>query len=221
MVRVPGFFEDQLKKKTQGIGSPSREPQPSAVQFNTMAPDKQTAPSKEGASFEEGLHAGNPSVSSVTATPFPGSVPLSAGSQREKEDFEESLNEIDRDILRFDLPHMNENTPMSSSYILTKETSGPLRTIDASQKPISEGPSLSSPKLSPTLITEKQAKWTRMTRPAGLGNEPICYMTRGKRSLPSPTNDRPIQKPKLVTIQHETNKFPPMAVAESQPRQEP
>ena len=125
----------------------------------------------------------------------------------------DKISNNDRDILRFDLPYMNENAPMSSSQNLTKETSGPFRTTDASQKPISEGPSLSSPKLSPTLNTEKQAKWTRMTRPAGLGNDPICYMTRGKRSLPSPMkptsslqwrwlNLSPAKSHELVMLEH-------------------
>ncbi|XP_030970995.1 uncharacterized protein At4g02000-like [Quercus lobata] len=215
MIRVPGFFEDQIKKKTQGPGSPTREQQPPAVQINTKAPNKQTAPSKEGASFEEGLHVDNPFVSSVTATPFPVSIPISAGSQKGKEGFEETLNEIDRDIQRFDLPYTNKNAPTTSSQNSTKENSGSIRTYDASQKPISKGPSLSTPKLSLTHNIEKQAKWTRVARLAGLGNEPICYMTRGKRSLPSPTDDRPIQKPRLVIIQYDTNKIPPMAVAES------
>ena len=167
------------------------------------------------------MHADSAFDFSVTATPFLVSIPMSAGSQKGKEDFEETLNEIDRDIQRFDLPYMNKNAPMASTQNSTKDKDGSIRTYDTSQKPISKGPTLSTLKLSPTHNIEKQAKWTRVARPAGLGNEPICYVTRGKRSPPSPTDECPTQKPRLVTIQYDTDKFPPMAVAESQPRQEP
>ena len=42
-------------------------------------------------------------------------------STKGKEDFEETINEIDREIQRFDLPYTNENAPTASPQNLTKD----------------------------------------------------------------------------------------------------
>ena len=164
MVHVSGFYEDQIMKKTQEQGSPIREQQPLAAQVNTKVLDKQPVPSKEGASSKERLHTDSPFDSSITTTPFSVSIPMSAGSLNGKEDFEETINEIDREIQRFDLPHTNENAPTASPQNLTKDKLASIQFCDPSLKPISKGPPFNTFKLSPTHNIERQAKWTYRPR---------------------------------------------------------
>jgi len=126
-----------------------------------------------------------------------GSAHLS--SDNGKEDFVEIILGIDKEVNTFELSTHKSNNSHATSVT----------------------PSPNGPSPNPTVSTSKPTKSTRINRPIIPHDTSPMADLLGKRSSSLPTDDHPIQKPRLQIANFDSDNAFPTVGTDIQPCQEP